>query len=179
VSVGVLTLSFFAYLAAVYLARASADEALREDFRRRALVTGVVAVVVAGLVRWMAAFEAPSMHQGLSASGWAMALTIAAIVATAAAFVALWRRWWSMARAAAAAQVSLVIWGWALAQYPYVVPRSLTIRDAAAPASTLAAVAVVLAIGGAILLPSLFYLLRTFAETPRAARRGKGGVEVR
>jgi cytochrome bd ubiquinol oxidase subunit II len=68
----------------------------------------------------------------------------------------------SFARIAAAAQVSLILWGWLIAQYPYLIPPALTIRDAAAPAVTLRLLAVGLAAGAAILLPSLRYMLRTF-----------------
>jgi hypothetical protein len=49
--------------------------------------------------------------------------------------------------------VSLILWGWLLAQYPYVIPPALTIREAAAPAVTLApAHDIGLAAGAAILL---------------------------
>jgi cytochrome d ubiquinol oxidase subunit II len=92
------------------------------------------------------------------------ALLIQAATAAAAvtAIVASWRRRYRVARIAAAAQVSLILWGWLLAQYPYVIPPSLTIRDAAAPAVTLRLLAVGLAGGAVILLPSLGYMLRIF-----------------
>ena len=49
-TVGFLALALFAMLAAVYLALAARDDALREDFRRRALVAAVVVGVAAGVV---------------------------------------------------------------------------------------------------------------------------------
>jgi cytochrome d ubiquinol oxidase subunit II len=67
-----------------------------------------------------------------------------------------------LARIAAAAQVSLVLWGWMLAQYPYLIPHTLTIRNAAAPPVTLRLLAAGLAAGAVILLPSLGYMLRIF-----------------
>ena len=45
------------------------------------------------------------------------------------AIVALWRRRYPLARVAAAAQVSFILWGWALSQYPYILPTTLTIRQ--------------------------------------------------
>jgi cytochrome d ubiquinol oxidase subunit II len=84
--------------------------------------------------------------------------------AAVTALVSLWRRKYRVARLSAAAQVSLILWGWALAQYPFVIPSTLTIRQAAAPAVTLKLLLVGLAIGSAVLIPSLVYLLRTFAR---------------
>jgi len=75
-----------------------------------------------------------------------------------------------VARIAAAAQVSLILWGWLLAQYPYIVPPALSIRNAAAPAVTLRLLAIGLAAGAAVLLPSLRYMLRTFKGRVRVAR---------
>ena len=65
---------------------------------------------------------------------------------------------------AAAAQVSLVLWGWALVQYPFIVPPLVTIRDAAAPRITLELLLTALAIGAIVLVPSLVYLFRTFSR---------------
>jgi cytochrome d ubiquinol oxidase subunit II len=51
-----------------------------------------------------------------------------------------------------------------LAQYPFVVPPSLTIGQAAAPRITLDLLSIGLVLGAAILLPSLRYLFKTFAK---------------
>ena len=75
---------------------------------------------------------------------------------------ALVRRRFRLARLAAGAQVTLILWGWALAQFPLMVPPGLTIDAAAAPTRVLADTLVVLAGGAAILIPSLWYLLRVF-----------------
>jgi cytochrome d ubiquinol oxidase subunit II len=79
--------------------------------------------------------------------------------------VALWLEWWRAARATAAAQVSLIVWGWAFAQYPYVIPFTLSIRDAAAPSPALEVLLGCLAVGSLILFPSLAYLFRTFSSS--------------
>ena len=69
-------------------------------------------------------------------------------------------------RVAAAGQVTLILWGWALAQYPYLIPPDLTIRAAAAPRITLVLVLWALVAGGLVLFPSLIYLLRVFKREP-------------
>jgi cytochrome d ubiquinol oxidase subunit II len=63
---------------------------------------------------------------------------------------------------AAVTQVSLIVWGWALGQFPYLVPPDMTIVRAAGPAATLKLVTITLAVGAVVLLPSLYYLLRVF-----------------
>ncbi len=71
-----------------------------------------------------------------------------------------------LARVAAAGQVSLILWGRAPAQYPYLIPPDLTIRAAAAPRITLVLVLWALLAGGLVLFPSLVYLLRVFKREP-------------
>jgi len=61
-----------------------------------------------------------------------------------------------------AAQVVFVLWAWAIAQWPALVPPDLTIHTAAAPDASLAAMLVVVAAGMALLAPSLFVLFRVF-----------------
>jgi cytochrome d ubiquinol oxidase subunit II len=61
------------------------------------------------------------------------------------------------------AQVALIIWGWAFAQRPYIVPETLTIEAAAAPTVTLRLLLIALCVGTVILVPSLWYLFRVFS----------------
>jgi cytochrome d ubiquinol oxidase subunit II len=67
---------------------------------------------------------------------------------------------------AAGAQVSLILWGWALARYPYLVPPTPTITDAAAPVATLTLVLRAWAGGAVVLFPSLVYLVQIFKRQP-------------
>ena len=55
-----------------------------------------------------------------------------------------------------------MLWAWAVGQWPYLVPPDLTFEDSAAPGSTLTALLVVVAVGMALLLPSLWLLFRVF-----------------
>jgi cytochrome d ubiquinol oxidase subunit II len=160
--VGVLALTLFAFLAAVYLTVEAHEIALQEDFRRRALGAAAAVFVAAGGTLALALPSAPLVGRGLSASAWALPLHVATGVAAVAAIGALWIRRYRLARVAAATQASLILWGWALAQYPYVVPPALTIAEAAAPALTLTLVLWALAAGALVLFPSLAYLFRVF-----------------
>jgi cytochrome bd ubiquinol oxidase subunit II len=161
-SVGLFALVAFAFLAAVYLTLEAREPDLVEDFRRRALVAGLALGGAAGLTLLLSHGSAALLRQRLLGAWWAVPLHLATAAAAFTALGALWYRHWRLARAAAAAQVSLILWGWAVAQYPYVLPPDLTIAGAAAPAATLRLVLGALALGAAVLFPSLRYLFRVF-----------------
>ncbi|MDE3152179.1 MAG: cytochrome d ubiquinol oxidase subunit II [Gemmatimonadota bacterium] len=167
---GALALALFAMLAAVYLTLETHDPALQDDFRRRGLMAAVMVFVCAFAALIAAHVDAPIMRAGLMTSPWALPFQIATGVAAIAVIASLWRRRYGAARLAAGAQVSLMLWGWAVAQYPYVVPPTLTIRGAAAPRITLQIVAWALAAGALLLVPSLAYLRRTFRARRPASR---------
>lgn len=162
ISVGALALVLFAFLAAVYLTVEAADDALREDFRARALCSALAAAAIAVIVLVLARSEAPLVWQALMVGNAAMALRIAATVVALAAMFALWRRAYRPARIAAALEVSLITWGWALGQFPYLVPPDMTVQSAAAPTSTLKLLLIALIAGLAVLIPSLRYLFKVF-----------------
>lgn len=161
-AVGGLTLAAFAFLAAVYLTAEPADDALREAFRRRGLGAGIAVGVAALLVLALAGSGAPGMRAGLLHSPWSAPLHLATFAAAVSALAALWGRRWGVARIAAGAEITLLLWGWGLGQFPLLIPPDLSIETTAAPAATLRAVAVALALGAVVLIPSLLYLFRVF-----------------
>jgi cytochrome d ubiquinol oxidase subunit II len=168
-SVGLFALACFAFLAAVYLTVEARDDAVREDFRWRALVAGVLVFVTAAVALLFARIGAPRVWAGLLAAPWAIPLHLLTAAAAIGALTALWSRRWRAARIAAAAQVSLILWGWALAQFPYMIPPDLTIAAVAAPAVTLELVAGALGLGAVVLFPSLYYLFKIFKSAASAA----------
>ena len=169
-TVGLLALVLFAFLAAVYLTLATDDATLREDFRRRALGAAVVAFVAAAGALIVARIHAPVVGRGLVETPLALALQGATAIAALTAIGALYSRRWQLARIAAAAQVSLVLWGWVMVQYPFIVPPVATLRGAAAPDITLELLLTALAIGAVVLIPSLVYLFRTFGSVRHEGR---------
>jgi cytochrome d ubiquinol oxidase subunit II len=161
--VGCLALALFAYLAAVYLAIAAEDAALRDDFRARALASAIAVCMFAGLALIIARREAPHVVAGVLGKPWSVPLQLGTALCAIVALGALVRRHYRVARIAAAAQVSFILWGWVLAQYPFIVPPALTVSHAAAPAITLRLLLIGLTVGALVLIPSLRYLFRTFA----------------
>lgn len=178
VAVGAMTLALFSFLAAVYLTIEAADDReLQEDFRARALGAAVVAAMAAMVALGLGAMRGGVMGRFLSAR-WTVAVLAGSGVAAIGAAIALFTRRHRLARLAAGAWVTLVLWGWALAQYPLMIPGALTIDAAAAPVRTLEGTLVVLAGGAVVLVPSLWYLLRVFKARARL-RVDRGGAERR
>lgn len=161
-AVGFFALALFAFLAAVYLTLEAKDEKLREDFRLRALAAGAMVGALALTVFLLAGSGAPKVRAGLAASVWALPLHAATAASAVGAFYFLWKRKYAWARLCAAAQVSLILWGWALAQFPYIVEPDITISSAAAPPQTLRLLLAALALGALVLFPSFYYLFRVF-----------------
>ena len=164
IAVGAMALALFAYLAAAYLILATEDVLLREDFRRRALASAGAVFTAALVALVVAQFDAPAMSRGLTESTAALLFQGITGVSAVSAIWALWSRHYQIARMAVGAQVSLVLWGWALVQYPMLIPPTGTIGGLAAPEITLRLLLTALACGGVLLIPSLIYLFRTFSR---------------
>jgi cytochrome d ubiquinol oxidase subunit II len=160
--VGGFALALFGFLAAVYLTLETTDPELREDFRKRALGAAVVVGLMALVVFLLSDSGAPQIRRGLSESWWTWPLQSATAVMAVGAIYALWQRKFRLARLCAAAQITFILWGWALAQYPYLVEPQITIQNAAAPMTTLRLVFITLIGGALLLLPSFYYLYRVF-----------------
>jgi cytochrome d ubiquinol oxidase subunit II len=165
---GLFALAMFAYLAAVYAAAEAPDPALAADFRIRAIVASIIVGLLAGAVLLLSMRGAPLIWNGLTHRAWTWPIFWLTTVAALAALWALWTHRFALARICAAAQVALILWGWALAQYPYLLEPDLTIFNASAPPRTLEILASALAAGALILLPSYGYLLAVFKRGRRA-----------
>ncbi len=163
-AVGAFTLAVFSLLAAVYLTVETDDEALREDFRRRALLAALAAGIAAALALVASRFDAPSVWRDLTGGSRALLFHVVTGAFALGAIAALLRRRYHLARVLAPVQVSLILWGWLANQYPYLVVPTMTIHDAAAPARTLRLALVALAAGAAVLFPSFAYLYATFEK---------------
>ncbi|MDX3094868.1 cytochrome d ubiquinol oxidase subunit II [Streptomyces sp. ME01-24h] len=158
---GVLAVLVCAYLAAAYLyvaARQQGDHALRRHFRTRALLASAVtgAVSIAGIFVLRA--DAPHLFGELSHR--ALPLVLLAAACGVASTVLLWRDRTRLLRALAAAAVALVVLGWGVAQYPYLLGTHVEIGAAAAPRATLAVTLGVAVVAGLLIFPSIALLFR-------------------
>ena len=157
---GAFAVAMCGYLAATYLTVETEGTKLEADFRRRAAIAGIVAGVLAIVCLGVAPIAAPNLAHALLGRG--LPLVLLALVNGPIALYAVWRSQPRVARFAVAAQVVLVLWAWAVGQWPYLIPPTLTIDAAAAPASTLDALIVVISVGMLLLIPSLAILFRVF-----------------
>jgi cytochrome d ubiquinol oxidase subunit II len=164
IAVGFFALALFAFLAAVYLAYAAPDAPLQEDFRKRALAAGAVVFVMAAVALVFGQLEAERIAIGITRTPIGILIQVATAAFAITALTALVKRRYRIARLAAGAQVSAILWGWAVAQFPFIVPETMPIASMAAPRATLVLLAVGLCVGAVILIPALRYLFRLFAR---------------
>ncbi len=157
--IGAMFVATSAYLAAVFLvgdARRAGEHDLELYFERRALGAAVVAgaLAVGGLFALHS--EARYVYDRLVDQG--LPLVILSLLCGIALLVVLLRGARRPLRPLAAGAVVAVIWGWGVAQFPYLLPTSLRIDQAAAPDPTMTIIFIVFAVAAVLVLPSLALL---------------------
>jgi cytochrome d ubiquinol oxidase subunit II len=156
---GLLAISVCAYLSAVYLvwdAHRLGDADLGEYFRRRAVVASVVSGVIAfvGIVVFHS--DATYLYDGLTSR--ALPLVIISAICGLVSLGMLLRDSTMWARLFSIGAVAAVVIGWGVAQWPYMLPESLKVAQAAGPTGTLEAVLVVFVFAAVVILPALALL---------------------
>ncbi|HET8566427.1 MAG TPA: cytochrome d ubiquinol oxidase subunit II [Solirubrobacterales bacterium] len=154
--IGAMFVATSAYLAGVFLvgdARRIGDEEMERYFERRALGAAVLAgaLAVAGLFALHS--EARYVFDRLTSQG--LPLVVLSLLCGAVLLAVLLRGGRRPLRPLAAGAVVAVIWGWAVAQFPYLLPTSLRIDQAAAPGPTMTIIFIVFAAAAILVLPSL------------------------
>ncbi|MDH5575149.1 MAG: cytochrome d ubiquinol oxidase subunit II [Nitrospirota bacterium] len=174
-AMGLFTLVLFAYLAAAYLLLETKSHQLQEIFRKRAIVGALIAGLLEEAVLILGKSAAPQLWGELMHSLWGafIQLGVGAFTIAAVWFLFARRYWW--ARTCAMLQVTLTLWAWGIAQFPYLVPPYLTVFNAAAPEITLRFITVALVVGATLLFPSLFYLFRIFKGGTLFRQNGQQG----
>jgi cytochrome bd ubiquinol oxidase subunit II len=160
---GVLAVLTCGYLAAVFLtaeARRSEERDLEEWARRRAMIAAVAAGVAAFVGLFVLRDDAPRLYTQLLHVGWPFVAAsglsgLGALLATLRP--GLLRP--ALVRPLGALAVAAVLAGWGAAQYPYLLGTHLDLNDAAAPAATMTALAVVAGLALLLVVPSLVWLL--------------------
>src|SRR3954452_11531103 len=157
--IGALFVATSAYLAAVFLvsdARRAGAEDLERHFVARALVAAVVAGVlgVVGIVALHA--DGAYVYDGLTSE--ALPLVILSAVCGVAVLFLLRRGVHRGPRPLAIGAVVSIVWGWGIAQHPYLLPQVLTVHDAAAPSATLTTVLAVFGVAAVLVVPSIILL---------------------
>jgi cytochrome d ubiquinol oxidase subunit II len=157
--IGALFVVAGAYLAAVFLvsdARRFGDPGLERYFTVRALAAAVVAGVLAVVGVFVMRDDARYVYDGLTSEG--LPLVLASLVCGAAALLLLWRGARRGIRPLAVGALVAVIWGWGVAQFPYLLPTTLTIEEGAGASDTLTTVLIVFGVAVVVVLPALALL---------------------
>jgi cytochrome d ubiquinol oxidase subunit II len=157
--IGAMFVATSAYLAAVFLvgdSRRAEDREMELYFEKRALAAGAVAGIfaVVGLIALHS--EGHYVYNRLVHEG--LPLVIVSAVCGLGMLAVLLSGGRLLLRPFAALAVVAVIWGAFVAMFPYLLPTSMTISEAAAPDATLSAVFVVFGIACVLVLPALFLL---------------------
>jgi cytochrome bd ubiquinol oxidase subunit II len=156
---GVLAVAAAAYLASVYLvwdARRLDDNDMVEYFRRRAVITAAAVGLIGIIGIFVLRADAPDLFQGLTSR--ALPLVIVGALCGVVALVLLIRNASRGARLLAVVAVAITMIAWGDAQWPYILPESLTFAAAAAPSGTLTAVLIVVVLAALIVIPGFVLL---------------------
>ena len=163
VLVGALFVATCAYLAAVFLvsdARRAGEPELERYFSARAIAAAVVAGVIAVGGIFALRDDARYLYDRLTSE--ALPLVMLSALCGLAVLALLLRRDRRGVRPLAVGAAVAVIWAWAVAQFPYLLPETLTIGEGAGASETLTAVLIVFGIAVVVVLPAfgLLYALR-------------------
>jgi len=138
VTIGGLALAMGAYLSAVYLtaeARLRNMPDLEPYFRLRAVSAGIVGLLLGGAALTALWFDERDMAERVIDRS--LPLVAVGVLALAVTFVLARRGRLRGLRVLGAVGVAALVWSWAIAQSPYLLPFSLTIADGAGAGATL------------------------------------------
>jgi cytochrome bd ubiquinol oxidase subunit II len=159
---GLLAVTTCAYLSAVYLVWDSnrlGDPEMVEYFRRRAVIAAVVAGFLALCGFVVLHDDANYVFEGLTSR--ALPLVILSALCGIGCLALMLRDNHRGARVLAMGAVASVVVAWGVAQWPYMLPTSMKVSQAAAPDPTLATILIVFGVAVVLILPSmgLLYVL--------------------
>jgi cytochrome d ubiquinol oxidase subunit II len=157
--IGAMFVATGAYLSAVFLvgdARRAEEHEMELYFEKRALAAAAVAGVFAAVGLIALHSEGHYVYDRLVHDG--LPLIVISAVAGLGMLGVLLLGGRLLLRPLAALAVIAVIWGWFVAQFPYLLPTTLTISQGAAPDATMSAIFIVFGIAVVLVLPALFLL---------------------
>ncbi|MES2732374.1 MAG: cytochrome d ubiquinol oxidase subunit II [Bacteroidota bacterium] len=175
-SVGLFACCIFAFLAAVYLMGESEEKRIRKVFWWQAFRANLATVVAGGFVFVAAKLDGFDLIGLLVNHPLGMACLIIATLSLPLLWYSLNLGWVILPRLLAGLQVMLILMAWVIIQYPVVVQiagnQGLTLENTRAPEASLSVLGWALLVGSALILPALFYLLRSFKGHPWHAEPG-------
>ena len=165
---GLTGLAICAYVTPIYMTARTAG-ALREDFRRNAIAGALALGLLTTAEAVVSAFDARLFFDRLVRPAPLLFVALAVLSGGLTLFL-LFKRAYGPARWTAGFTVAFTITGFTAALYPYMLIGQMSFAQAAAGRPTLFAVLATLPAGAAILVPSLYFLYRTFGWSPLPGR---------
>jgi cytochrome d ubiquinol oxidase subunit II len=173
---GVLAIVVVAFLAATYMtwdANRLGDEEMVEYFRRRAIGAAIACGVVSLAGLFILRSDARYIYNGLTSRG--LPLVILSGLGGVTALVMTLRHQHRVARLAAILAVASIVVAWGVAQWNYMLPKTMTVAQAASPSGTLGAILVVTLVAAILIFPSIGLL---FLLDQRGLLVGEGAEDA-
>jgi cytochrome d ubiquinol oxidase subunit II len=172
VAFGLVSLAATAFSGASFLvgdARRYGATEMVGYFQRRAVAAAIALIVMGSAALVVIAGQQPDLLRNMLA-GKGLPFALATMIATPLAAFLIWRGIFRWFRVAAVAAVGSMVFAWAFAQSPYLIPGRLTIDQAIAPQSTQVLLIIVTAVLVLVIVPAmgLLYFLdqRGALESP-------------
>ena len=165
ISVGIFTSCIFSFLAAVYLIGETKEDGVKKHLIIQARNVNIATVIAGALV-----FISGHTHDfDLLKLIVNNPLSAASLILATLSVPALWytlKKSVFLPRVLAGLQVFLILFAWTYIQYPVIINlksgKDLDLYNSVAPAATINSLGWALIIGSLLILPALFYLLRSF-----------------
>lgn len=167
-SMGFFVVSLCSYLAAIFLVGESKEESEIRRFHQLIKQTLACAIVSGTLVFASAQWSGSSLVQDFLASPISLLFLFlaSALIPLILKYIRIFSVW--RIRKVVVVQVALILWAWALVQYPIFIKFSngdfLSIDNCHAPHSTFQQLTIAIVIGLCIILPALGYLFKVFKQ---------------
>ena len=161
IAFGCVSVAATAFSGASFLvgdARRLGEQEMVDYFRRRAIGAALVLIVAGTAALLVIAGENGALLRSMLTGG-GLPFALVTMVATPLVALLLWRRIYRFYRLLTVAAVGSMVFAWAFAQSPYLLPRTLTIEQAVAPAGTQAVLLIVTVGLVLVIAPSLGLLI--------------------
>jgi cytochrome d ubiquinol oxidase subunit II len=162
-TIGLMAVALCATLAAIFLTVEAANDkdfAMAEAYRQRGLIAGAVTAVLGAVGLILSPFYAPVLWQGMLSH--ALPLVIATMLIGIGTAVALFYRYYYIARVLIVGETAFLLGSWGVSQIPYLVPPDITVEGGAGATSTLLLLLIGIIIGMIIVIPSMLFLFYIF-----------------
>lgn len=172
VAVGVMAVLQCATLAAVYLAAEAHlrhEEAFVASYRFKALISSALVSILGVVCIALSSSAAPWLWNGLLTH--AIPFVAGTVLMGVLVLVLLFMRHYRLASLFVVLETALMLISWGVSQYPYIIPPTLTIQQAANASTVTTVILAVMIIGMLLVLPALFYLFKIFKWTPAVSEQ--------